>query len=168
MRKTIFLLWFIIPVCSFSQKGLPEKILETWDTHCKMNYFLLDSVKTEWLTDTLSSGGRNALQDFVHINETRVMWLQQLTGEKTTDNILRNNQSREAVSNELKKTDKLVKDFIQKNINNNIQSFKGNVVDFMGYLIAHEAHTRGQIILAFKQSGHHLSPKIQYGIWNWD
>jgi uncharacterized damage-inducible protein DinB len=48
-----------------------------------------------------------------------------------------------------------------------VKNFKPGVVAFLGYVIAHESHHRGQIILSLKQSGHSVSKKVGYGIWEW-
>lgn len=37
-----------------------------------------------------------------------------------------------------------------------------------GYMFAHEAHHRGQIILLAKQTGYPLPDKAAYGIWHWE
>ena len=48
-----------------------------------------------------------------------------------------------------------------------IKGFKPHATTFLGYLISHESHHRGQIMLSLKQSGHPVDKKIQFGIWEW-
>ncbi len=38
---------------------------------------------------------------------------------------------------------------------------------FWGYIISHESHHRGQIMMTLKQSGHPVDKKIQFGLWEW-
>jgi integrase/recombinase XerD len=43
----------------------------------------------------------------------------------------------------------------------------GHVGAFLGYLISHESHHRGQIALILKQAGMPLDRKVAYGVWEW-
>jgi hypothetical protein len=41
------------------------------------------------------------------------------------------------------------------------------VVTFVGYLLAHDAHHRGQISMLARQVGHPVPPKVGFGLWEW-
>ncbi len=48
-----------------------------------------------------------------------------------------------------------------------VKGFKPHAAAFLGYLIAHESHHRGQIVLTLKQAGKPVDKKIAYGVWEW-
>lgn len=48
-----------------------------------------------------------------------------------------------------------------------LRGFKPHPVAFLGYLVSHESHHRGQIALALKGAGHPLDKKTAFGLWEW-
>ena len=48
-----------------------------------------------------------------------------------------------------------------------VKGFRPDVAGFIGYLIAHDAHHRGQITMMARQVGHPLPQKAMFGMWEW-
>ena len=48
-----------------------------------------------------------------------------------------------------------------------VKGFKPHAVAFLGYLISHESHHRGQAGWALKSSGRPLDQKTAFGLWEW-
>ena len=48
------------------------------------------------------------------------------------------------------------------------RGFKKGIFTTLSYLVSHEAHHRGRILLTLKVSGHTLDKETQGAIWGWD
>jgi uncharacterized damage-inducible protein DinB len=47
------------------------------------------------------------------------------------------------------------------------QNFPTDLVHFLNYFVAHEAHHRGQLCLLARQLGHRLPADVSNGLWQW-
>ena len=47
------------------------------------------------------------------------------------------------------------------------QNFPTDVVHFLSYFVAHEAHHRGQLCLLARQLGQRLPADVTAGLWQW-
>jgi uncharacterized damage-inducible protein DinB len=48
-----------------------------------------------------------------------------------------------------------------------VKGFKPHVTAFVGYLVAHESHHRGQVTQILRLTGSPLDQKVSYGLWEW-
>jgi uncharacterized damage-inducible protein DinB len=149
-----------------------ERLLETWDTHNRINLYLLDAVESEHLKDVSASRGRNVGEQFAHIHNVRLMWLKQAGPELT--GALQKVEKEDATDKQLLResiaaSGLAVNALLAKGFGpgGKIKGFKPHAAAFLGYLISHESHHRGQIALSLKQSSHPISKKVSFGIWEW-
>ena len=47
------------------------------------------------------------------------------------------------------------------------QNFPTDLVHFLNYFVAHEAHHRGQLCMLARQLGHRLPIEVTGGLWQW-
>jgi uncharacterized damage-inducible protein DinB len=48
-----------------------------------------------------------------------------------------------------------------------VKGFGGTVPDFVAYLVAHDAHHRGQILALLAREKKQVSDAVRYGLWEW-
>jgi len=149
-----------------------QKFLETWDIHQRINLYLLDAIESAHLQDTVASKGRSVGEQFAHLHNVRLMWLKSAAPElldKLKSFEKEETGNKKLLRQALNDSSAAIKKLLEKSLagDGKIKGFKPHVVAFLGYLIAHESHHRGQLILALKQSQHLPDKKILYGLWEW-
>ena len=149
-----------------------QQLIETWAINNRIDLYLLDAIAEEHLDDALVSKGRSVGKQFAHIHNVRLMWLKasmpealdgvsKIEPEQPLDKAL--------MQTSLTQSGKAIESLIENAAANGgkVKGFKPHLTAFLGYVTAHDAHHRSQIIIALKQSGHPVDKKIGYGIWEW-
>lgn len=148
-----------------------KEILETWHLNNRINLYLLNAIDEKYLADISASKGRTVAEQFGHMHNVRLMWLKAampalLEGQTKMEKESKWNKN--VLAAELEKSNEAISKLLANGFETGkIKGFKPHPSAFFGYLISHESHHRGQIILSLKQSGHPIDQKTQYGIWEW-
>ncbi len=150
--------------------SLPEALLHTFDTNDGINQYMLENLPAEaWRAAPPEGKGRTIAAIVAHMHNVRVMWLKaakasdipaQLERDKVTPSQAAKGleQSRAALAQVIK---------VALDGDGRVKGFRPDVAGFVGYLIAHDAHHRGQVCTLARQVGHPLPQKAMFGMWEW-
>ena len=146
--------------------------LETWEIHNRIVLYFLDAIEPDSLLDVSPAKGRNVGEQFIHIHNVRLMWLKSAAPDlfaKQKKIEIKEAANKDFLRRSLVKSGDAIGTLLKRSFESDgkIKGFKPHVEAFLGYLISHESHHRGQAMLLLKQSGHHLGNKVLYGIWEW-
>ena len=151
---------------------MEEQLVETWQINNRVNLYLLDAIAPETLSAVSASKGRNAGEQFAHLHNVRLMWLKSAAPELLAG--LEKIEKPQATDKDLLRdsltaSGAALAEMIQRAAatDGRVKGFKPHVTAFVGYIVAHEAHHRGQIALIMKQNGTPLSKKVGFGLWEW-
>jgi len=147
-------------------------LVETWQIHDRINLYLLDAIDPQSLSSHSASKGRSVGEQFAHVHNVRLMWLKSaapelLEGLTKVESEQANDKKLLAKS--LTVSGKAIGTLLTQSLDagGKVKGFKPHAAAFLGYLISHESHHRGQIALSLKQAGKPLDKKIGYGLWEW-
>jgi uncharacterized damage-inducible protein DinB len=157
-----------------SSKAVPatpaQVLLRSFDINSRITLYLLGGLdERAWRAVPAGGKGRDIASIFVHIHSVRLMWLKAASGavlpaplEKDTASVA---QTRKALEESGAALRRLLESALEGD--GRIKNFKPDATSFIGYLIAHEAHHRGQISLLARLAGFPVSKAVNFGMWEW-
>lgn len=150
---------------------MQDQFIETWEIHNRINLYLLAGIQPDALQDCPTKKGRNVGDQFAHLHNVRLMWISMaapdlmLGLEKIEKGELLRKEELEFAL--LASGEAMTTLLLRGLETGRVKGFKPSVAAFLGYVISHESHHRGQILLTLKLAGHMVDKKIQFGIWEW-
>jgi len=151
---------------------LEEQILETWLIHNRIHLNLLEALTEEALDAAFAPRGRTVYALFAHMHNVRLMWLKSaapglLAGLPKLAG--RDGEGLAALRAALTASGTAIETLLRESLatGGKIKGFKPHAVAFLGYLISHESHHRGQIEWSLRMTGKPLPDKASYGLWEW-
>jgi uncharacterized damage-inducible protein DinB len=147
------------------------QLTEAWQISNSVNIYLLRSLPDALLTAKAGGKGKSIAQQFAHMHQVRLMWL------KACDPSLLNGLvplgkdvvlTAELIAGSLEASGSAIALLIESGVKlGKIKGYKPHPTAFMAYLVSHESHHRGQIMLTLQLAGHKLPAKVSYGVWDW-
>ena len=164
---------------------LRDVLLETYAANGAMNQLLLEHLDPRaWRSRPLQKNpreGRTIAAVFAHLHNSRLVWIKHSAPHLKCPAPMDParctiKQARRAHRQSAARCLDMLQDALSGEETRRVTRFsRGGWTQtwpagatMFGYMFAHEAHHRGQIILLAKQLGYPLPDKAAYGIWHWE
>lgn len=156
---------------------LSEALLAAFDTNERINQYLIDNLPGEaWRAEPPAGKGRDIASIVAHMHNVRVMWLKAAGGKpsperdrKIPEQLDRSKATPAQARKGLTESHATLCEVLKASLSadGRVKGFRPDVAGFVGYLISHDAHHRGQITMLARQAGHPISQKAMFGMWEW-
>lgn len=154
-------------------------ILNAWKTTNRTTIFLVEHIPKDIWDIKIPGLKRTVGMIAVHIHNSRCMWIKNITKGQIIEVPARvdpYHSNRKLVAMALNRSSRTMLKLLQSCIDNGGKfpsrpiwlNYPDDVIHFLTYFVAHEAHHRGQIIMLARQLNHRLPADVTDGVWQWN
>lgn len=153
-----------------SPLSITDSILRTFDIDGRITAYLLEHLDPAcWRAATPDGKGRDIAAIAAHMHSVHCMWLKAAGSPTIPAALDKTTLTPVQATKALTETAALLHGLIAQALagDGRIKNFKPDVTAFVGYLISHDSHHRGQITMLARQTGHPVPKSAGFGLWEW-
>lgn len=160
---------------------LAVTLIDSWRTNSRVTAYLVENIPAALWDATVPGAPRRTVRMIAgHLHNARCMWIKTLGQEHglaVPASVDRRNVTRRQLLAALKRSSAGVEALLELGIAADgyvppskryvWRNLPLDVPHILTYLVAHEGHHRGQIVMLARQLGHRLPANISSGLWQW-
>jgi uncharacterized damage-inducible protein DinB len=155
-----------------------QMLIDAWHTNHRVTAYLIENLPAElWSMNVPGSPRRTVRSLAAHIHNARCMWIKMIGarhGVAVPQTVDARTVRQPALLRALERSSKGMIELIRLGEARGglipaatWQNFPTDLVHFLNYFVAHEAHHRGQLCMLARQLGHRLPREVTAELWQW-
>ena len=155
---------------------LAAALLRAYETNDRINRYLIEHLEDAvWMAPPPDGKGRTIAAIVAHMHNVRLMWLKAVIGKDEREGRIpgqldRLTVTRPEATRAFVESHDALWEVIDQSLRGGgrVKGFKPDVAGFFAYLVAHDAHHRGQITMLARQLGQPIGQAAMFGMWEWN
>jgi uncharacterized damage-inducible protein DinB len=156
-----------------------QELIDAWRTNHRVTVYLIENLPPAvWSKNVPGIPRRTVRMIAAHIHNVRCSWIKML-GASHSIVVPRHVDNRSVRPSELTRalarSSRGIIELIRLGVARDgsipratWQNFPTDLVHFLSYFVAHEAHHRGQLCMVARQLGYRLPADVTAGLWQWN
>ena len=155
-----------------------QALIDAWRTSHRVTVYLIENLPPElWAKNVPGVPRRTVRMIAAHIHNARCMWIKMIGarhGVAVPPTVNGRTVRPAELSRALERSSRAIIELIRLGAAQGgaippaaWQNFPTDLIHFLSYFVAHEAHHRGQLCMLARQLGHRLPADVTGGLWQW-
>lgn len=155
-----------------------KALIDAWRTNNRVTTYLVENLPAElWSQSVPGSPRRTVRMVAAHLHNARCMWIKSIGarfGVVVPERVDGRTVRPAELTRALKRSSEGMIELIRLGVAQggsvpaaSWQNFPTDLVHFLNYFVAHEAHHRGQLCMVARQLGQRLPRAVTEGLWQW-